>query len=285
MHVAGVICKDWSSMGKGGAFTGDSLLCFVHWVRERLVHMEDIVIAECTARFDWKTIQQLFAGVYELTPLRINPAKIGFPVSRPRLYMVMLKVGAKQWSSKVKSSGGAEKLFYKLFGCKATMPGSDHWRADPELVQSALATEAAKRGLPATRDGGKLGWLSLRSAALYARAPAPLCMSRSVIVMCVLARPWHARHLLPTSKREYLKMYEAIAKDAGLQDRGICNLVQRPQFCNHVMEHVPTLLQQSYLWSMGHKRALLPQDSCLCCLCGACLLDWGIGGKRMCIPT
>ena len=58
-NIAGLICFDWSSMGKMLRWLGPSSAPFWVWMRERAMAREDFTIAECVCGFDDKMLQSL----------------------------------------------------------------------------------------------------------------------------------------------------------------------------------------------------------------------------------
>lgn len=92
MMVAGSVCKDWSSMGKSQQWLGQyAILCAIFIALTR--HLQcSLVIHECTARFDYKLLQDLMPGHQDFHTV-LSPTNFGCPVSRTRSYDVLLLKG------------------------------------------------------------------------------------------------------------------------------------------------------------------------------------------------
>ena len=80
VHCAGVVCVDWSNRGKQRGWGGPSAAAFSQWVVERLLADDDIVIMECTPRFDVdRGLRQTLGHKYDVHPLVLSPSGLGFP--------------------------------------------------------------------------------------------------------------------------------------------------------------------------------------------------------------
>ncbi|CAK9053122.1 unnamed protein product [Durusdinium trenchii] len=92
MMVAGSVCKDWSSMGKSQQWLGQyAILCAIFIALTR--HLQcSLVIHECTARFDYKLLQDLMPDHQDFHTV-LSPTNFGCPVSRTRSYDVLLLKG------------------------------------------------------------------------------------------------------------------------------------------------------------------------------------------------
>ena len=114
LHIAGVNCYDWSSMGHTRRWLGESLLPFMQWCRERFLALEDIIIVECVCQFDSDLLAELFAAEYTLDCVQFSPTLFGEPVERQRKYMVMLRRGRVEWHPVI-AEKGVQDSFLRLF--------------------------------------------------------------------------------------------------------------------------------------------------------------------------
>ena len=131
VHVAGVNCYDWSSMGSSQKWLGESMPIFMEWARERLLSLEDMIIVECVIGFDSDMLGELFRDSYNLEVLRVSPTLFGEPVERQRKYMILLKKDKLRWLPEV-AQYGVEHAFLS-FVCK------DHALVGPGEVQGSRA--------------------------------------------------------------------------------------------------------------------------------------------------
>ena len=238
LHVAGVNCYDWSSMGQGSQWLGESLLPFVQWCKERLVMQEDLILVECVLNFDDTMLAELFAEDYDLLTLRVSPTLLGEPVERGRKYMILLRKEKLEWHPAIAKANAVERgslrlesAFSRLFARTLRMSGDMKFRAPQDDIAARLQTLAAAKKLPrATRSG----------------------------------RGWSSFQLCSQAMRDSVNAHESWLRShigaGGSFDGWICNLAQRPAFMPPTQHVVPALLRKSQLWLMAKARRPLPME-------------------------
>ena len=84
--VAGSVCKDWSTMGKGEGFTGKWVILagIMLALCRRLQPL--ILFHECTLRFPHKVFDALLGKTHQDFHSAIAPTDFGAPVRRGRSY-------------------------------------------------------------------------------------------------------------------------------------------------------------------------------------------------------
>ena len=230
MHVAGVTCVDWSSMGAGRQWLGDSCPVMMEWVRERLLATEEVVIAECVLGFDSDTLAMLLKDVYEMTVLRLSPVLFGEPVARQRKFMVLLRKGKLRWQQGI-SDYGVEDAFSRIFARTLCMHAESKFRAPKEHLTGYLADLAEKQGMPASTRHGK---------------------------------SWSCFQLATPAVRQSIQDHEsALVQRCGTNTSMVgwlANLAQRPHFMPAVRYIIPALLRSSKLWIFNLRRWPTPHE-------------------------
>ena len=91
--AAGVCCYSWSSMGKRNQWLDQASIPFLAWTRLRLLCEEDIILVENVPGFDHTLLArpEFFGRLYHVHVVRSNPAQLGYPASRNRKYIIMVK--------------------------------------------------------------------------------------------------------------------------------------------------------------------------------------------------
>ena len=81
--IAGSVCKDFSSMGKGAGFLGQYVILCAIFISLCYVTKPALVIHECTPRFPFQIFEQTL-GTYTEYHTLLNAADFGVPVQRNR---------------------------------------------------------------------------------------------------------------------------------------------------------------------------------------------------------
>ena len=233
-NIAGVTCVDWSSMGKGLGWLGDSVLVFLQWLRERLSAAEDIIICECVDLFDDTMLRTLSSHIWSWVTLIICPSHLGIPVQRRRKWMIGLKRSTRRWHAGVLQAG-VEETFAHIFHKPISLPGHALLRAPVDRVETYLKRLAAARGLPPLKSNG---------------------------------RPWSSWLLLAPGTKSRLQEYEdkAMATKKFESRRDVPFVVDTKDHasfrnCNfETLLCAPALLRRSKLYSFKHRRLVLPEE-------------------------
>ena len=238
INISGVPCTDWSRMGAKAKWLGETSFVFLQFMRERLVAKEQVVIVENVLDFDKEFLNTILPE-YSLDVVEVSPLQLGYPISRPRIYMILLLKGRLQWCKRVREASVAE-AYAKMFHRRVELRGEVLMRASNTLVAQYLQHEAAKRGLPALRASG---------------------------------RPWSPWQLVSPGLRCRIKEHEdQVAEMWGERRIGVVsNVSQKPQFCQTTSTTLPALLKGTTLWSHRLQRLSLAEEHLE--MQGYCLFD------------
>ena len=243
LNVSGFSCVDWSTMGVGLGWLGDSALPFAQWAAERLrsawLNLEDVVICECTPNFDAAHFQALMGCDFHMQVLYVSPNMLGEPVSRNRVYMLLLNKRTRVWSEEVESTS-AQEVYDETFFAQVVMPLLEKFRAPQHEVDDQVRRLTVKQNLPnATSSGRKWSFLQVCSAATKASIQEHEAFVDDQIEALGLIQPGE----ISAEKR-----------------RWITNLSQRVQHMPPVRDCVPALLRHSTLYVFGRKRQAVPAE-------------------------
>ncbi|CAL1149503.1 unnamed protein product [Cladocopium goreaui] len=120
LNVAGFICVDWSAMGKNLGWFGSSCLPFMQWLSERMIFQEDMVLGENVKNFDFESMADMVADIYDVYRFEISPSLLGHPSERQRLYLLMLHKEKRQWR-RDSVAANPQAAFEAMFGRETFM--------------------------------------------------------------------------------------------------------------------------------------------------------------------
>ena len=86
LMVAGSVCKDWSSMGKGAGFTGQWVVLCALLIALCARLQPVLLVHECTLRFPHQVFDQLLGKTHRDYHADMSPLQFGVPVRRGRAY-------------------------------------------------------------------------------------------------------------------------------------------------------------------------------------------------------
>lgn len=211
-------------MGANRGLTGPTCKTLSVWLQARRRAQEDIILHECTPRFDAQTLKQHLGDIYEFYSLPlpsevISPHHLGWPVQRPRRYTIGVKRGRVQlgWSE-------FEEDLKKLLMAASV---------DCRVLYQATPEEERKH------------------KTAMANSHCKASVSDSFF------------DLLPTSKKHRVKAYMELPKIRSWLDEGkevAVNLEQRPHTfptCNYLC---PTLLRGASMWLLRKGVPLAGED-------------------------
>ncbi len=72
-HAAGPVCVDFSNLGSGQGWLGDTSLTFLVWLRERVRRPVQWFLLENVDLFDDGSLAELVSDVYDVMVLTIDP--------------------------------------------------------------------------------------------------------------------------------------------------------------------------------------------------------------------
>ena len=224
VHAAGVSCVDWSSRGRQRGFAGPTARVFTQWLIERRVAEEDLILVECTRRFQPALLQKVFFD-YDMYSHVFSPSHLGFACDRHRVYVMLIRRSSLRLAVPWGSAAVFKDLFYRNVG----LHGSVYFRAPAELVGKRVSEMALARHLPAHQQGGE---------------------------------PWEFKHVIPSGKRKRIQEYvqHAIAKDPNSATPDfIFDAEQYPSY-GGLTRRVPALTQSIQPYSLVHKRTMLAEE-------------------------
>lgn len=228
MHIAGVSCTDWSSMGGKAGWLGKTALPFLQWLRERVLGGEQIVLVECVPTFDAETLKEMVKEQYHLELLIFSPTLFGQPTERQRAYMILLRKDSFHWHPAI-SDYGIQAAFERIYARTSLLLGEALFRAPKAVLDEFMQEQIHKQRMPLSSRSGK-AWSPFQVS------------SRSV-------RDSIASHEKALTNR--------IGSD-GKRAEWICNLQQKADFMQATHFRIPAILRQTHLWLFGRKRWALP---------------------------
>ena len=218
----GINCYDWSTMGSGDGWFGQSALIYFCFMREIAIAQWDFIILECTQHFDIRGLEPL-AVWYTYADFCFSPTLLGFPCSRVRKYMMLIHKARYKFIQQA-TDFGHYKLFEMVFGRSVVMKGIDLCRAPAEDLQKRKDELATERRMPLVRASGL---------------------------------PWSWYQVLSASTRRMIRAHE---KTVGYKGRAfLCDTRQHAEYIGPTV-HVPALLRNSLLWNMKDRRVILPLE-------------------------
>ena len=259
VHCAGVVCIDWSCRGKQRGWGGPSAAAFSQWVVERLLADDDIIIMECTPRFNVdQGLHQTLGHKYDVHPLVFSPSDLGFPLKRQRLYALLLRRGRVS----APPNRDLRELFWSLFPRQTLLPGCAFFRAPQEPVNALRRRMAHRRHLPPKQtDGSPWPFQALLTPGLARRKQ----IHRKLVQR--LATPSGG---LPDAtcgaQPDLEERPPARKRKAGQELTGGSQANRCHQLCvdishsppfSKASRDLPTLCQNSVVWSFDHSRPML----------------------------
>lgn len=153
VNVAGVTCYDWSLLGNQLGWLGKSSIVFMARLQgEMFHHQRDIILAECVEGFDDDVFGELVSDHYSLTTWTLSPVMFGFPATRQRKYMVLLRKTSVRWMPQIEDPVA---LFSHLFHRPTVLQGNAFWNAPGTFIDRHHREWAKARHLPATQADGQ----------------------------------------------------------------------------------------------------------------------------------
>jgi len=98
--VAGPPCTPWSKRGKWKGNTDPQAKTHLVWATFVLQQKFDIVIFECVYDSEvLENVNKFFGDAYRIQHSKVSAERLGFFVSRVRLYVILLRKGRFMWTS------------------------------------------------------------------------------------------------------------------------------------------------------------------------------------------
>ena len=128
-NISGVSCIPWSAFGSKDGWLSESSLPFFAWAFSMRHGNFDFIVIENTPQFDECVAKSMFSDIYTIDAIIFCPSEVGFPVSRPRKYVVMLRRAALRWARPFN-----RHEFLATFGRDLRMHAADYYRAEERVV-------------------------------------------------------------------------------------------------------------------------------------------------------
>ena len=246
IHCASNICKDVSFMNqRRPGNDGKTAKALAVWICERQYHQEDLIVTECTAKFDVNTFHQTLGHWYHVHTLCVGPEHLGWWTNRRRRFCILAhKQGALQLHA-------PWEKFFATFGRgrpAESEQGGMFYAAPADLVNDRIGKQARRR-----RKAAEIGDLAMTGTQ---------DAMRQLYECLYLESVGHDRaELMKLSRRElsHLTRIE-------LESRGrdvIVDLEQTPNRCRGMTPAVPVLLAKHNIYSFRKRRSLLPEEALL----------------------
>ena len=124
--VAGHSCLDWSTMGNRMGWLGLGTTVLLVYIFHILAALPEIVIEECTQRFDISIWKMLLGDAYHIMVRTLCPTQFGIPNERPRQYSVSVLKSTHRVLVDFESPEFDQLFFRKLKSCATLFfQGSD----------------------------------------------------------------------------------------------------------------------------------------------------------------
>lgn len=151
-HVAGPMCVDFSNLGAGLGWLGDTTLPFIVWLREKVRDPVQWFVLENVESFDDALVAELVSSVYDILVLTIDPYMFGVPVTRSRKYLLMKRRGYVEWVREVEKD--PTTAFHVLFGRPLGIDGRIFYSAPEEIVADTHKAIARQKNMAETLPNG-----------------------------------------------------------------------------------------------------------------------------------
>lgn len=92
-------------------------------------------------------------GEYELIVLNVCPSHLGFPVKRPRKFMLLVNTSTMSWNPH--AAENPARVFHEMFHRRVEVVGDSLARAPPHDIHAEKKRLVAIRNLPARRRSGR----------------------------------------------------------------------------------------------------------------------------------
>ena len=259
VHCAGVVCIDWSCRGKQRGWGGPSAAAFSQWVVERLLADDDIIIMECTPRFNVdQGLRQTLGHKYDVHPLVFSPSDLGFPLKRQRLYALLLRRGRVS----APPNRDLRELFWSLFPRQTLLPGCAFFRAPQEPVNALRRRMAHRRHLPPKQtDGSPWPFQALltpglaRRKQIHRKLVQKLATPSGGLPDATCGAQPDLEERPPARKRKAGQ--ELTGGSQANRCHQLCvDISHQPPF-SKASRDLPTLCQNSVVWSFDHSRPML----------------------------
>jgi hypothetical protein len=229
--VAGLACTGWSSFGVQKGWMDASNISYFCFIRDRLIQQEDVVIMECTPRFDETVTKMLLHGVYSLHTVVVSPIELGDKIERVRKYMVAYKDSIVNYNGDFNADFKrmAALMKEKIDNNIVSGPsGAKYFSAPREEVEEVRSQLAAAKHLPEHSSGRKWKFSTILPRSVKAR------LSDVTSLKC--------EHVAESKLDPQIPIFGTICQNSSYAT------------LSHM---IPTLARKTMVWSFEHKRPMI----------------------------
>ena len=139
INCGGNTCTPWSALGGGLRWLHPCSLPFLVWIHDLMAVLPDILVQECTSRFQQQALQEMMGMKYAVFPVTFSPVQLGIPVRRQRQYVLAIRKDQLMfgipWVPPV-----LDKVFYRTLCATARV----FFRAPKSMIAQHAADMAQK---------------------------------------------------------------------------------------------------------------------------------------------
>ena len=140
MHIAGVCCQGWSSVGPRLKHAHKSELPHAVWTAERYraaeLNLEHLFVQECTAKYHWEEKLSLLKETHELRRLIVGPEMLGIPCRRPRSFVIGVNRNMMRWEGPQQDD--VQRHFESIYRRRMVADGAAFMNASDEDIATEM---------------------------------------------------------------------------------------------------------------------------------------------------
>ena len=229
--IAGSMCTPWTSQGKKEGLASPRTESFQVWAHEARCNGYDIITLENSPHFPEQILKNILGDEYKFLVAVFGPEQLGWPCCRRRKFITAIRTDRLAWAGPPQD--GLMQAFSSLF-FQSTMQTGDAFLLDqdPQEESSMRARLAETRGFFVAKDN-------------FANFP-------------------FKNFLTPFQKLDlpkYMDAYEELKKaDPGTQHAFIVDLSQKFERKRVSLQHVPTILKNTQLYSFTKEKFFTAPD-------------------------
>lgn len=91
INLSGNTCIPWSTMGQKMGWLHEATISMLSWLWSLVSAKVDIIVNECTPRFDITAVAELVSDSYIMKTCVFGPDSLGIPVRRTRRYSIFIR--------------------------------------------------------------------------------------------------------------------------------------------------------------------------------------------------
>jgi len=252
VEIAGTTCTAWSSMGAGWGWLDKSALPCMVWMFWVLAVEPDIVLHECTPRFQHQQLADILDGKFWCESVVMSPEDWGVPAKRPRRYTMLLN---RKWQLPAATSSTAPPAQASSIP-RALQPGPMTGGAAAFQFTSGCFRDLFFKQRMADCD------VYMVASPLQIQEYNEHRAARSSS-SCPVDQLEFPGDVIPACARAHLRAYDELRSGSD----EVCDLVCVLQSPYHIApgtrQVAPSLLKGSLLFSLSRRRLMLPAETML----------------------